>query len=327
LANNRGAHSGAPICVTVVTPLRDAIQYLPVTVPTVLQAARSTGNVEIIYVDNGSADGSYEYLTKIPGIQVFRREGVSIAALRNFGARVARGVYLAFLDADCSIEPGYFDDALEVMRSSSAAATGFEVQLPPAPHWVEETWHSLHARGTDREVEWINSANFFISREIFERIGGFREDLRTGEDAEIGQRLIRGGHRLLATRRLAITHHGNPKSIAAFHRQKRWHGIGMFGTVTLDAIDKPTAMMFVHLLATIAGLTVLIASGWSWSTRVALALLLQLLAPAVTVMYRMRRASRPIHLPRAIFLYWIYYWARLEALFLIMTARGAPYIK
>jgi glycosyltransferase involved in cell wall biosynthesis len=303
------------------------MRYLPTTVPTVLAAAGNTEGIEVIYVDNGSSDGSYEYLAAMSGCQVLRREKVSIAALRNHGASVASGEYISFLDADCSVGPQYFDDAIDTIRSSGAAATGYEVQLPPAPHWIEATWHRLHAGDSDRNVEWINSANFFISRDIFRRVGGFREDLRTGEDAEIGQRLIRAGYRLWAARRLAVTHLGNPRSLRDFHRQKVWHGLGMFGTVNRDEIDKPTAMMIVHLAASIAGLLVLIGGPFSWPVRGVLAVLLQLLVPSLTVAYRASRGGQVTDVPRAVLLYWIYYWARLEAFLLVLTGKTENYVK
>lgn len=322
-----GASSPSPFRVTVVTPLRNARQYLPITVPTVIEAARKTGGVELIYVDNGSTDGSYEYLAGVPGIRVLRRENESIAAVRNYGASFAGGEYLSFLDVDCTIPPNYFDEALDVMRTSGAAATGFEVQLPPNPDWIEATWHHLHSGSSDRDVQWINSANFFIARETFNRIGGFREDLLTGEDTEIGQRLIRNGGRLWADRRLAITHLGNPKSLRAFHRQKLWHGLGMFGTITRGALDKPTVMMIVHALVTIAGVVVLFAGPGGFLRRALTALALQLVVPVTTVAYRMWRARRLMDVPKAVFLYWIYYWARIEAFVLVLAGRERNFVK
>lgn len=319
--------SSAPVRVTVVTPVRDGMRYLPQTVPTVLDAARNAGGVEVVYVDNGSTDGSYEYLASTPGCRVERSPRASIAALRNLGARTARGEYLSFLDADCAVGSRYFEEALEVMRSSTAAATGFEVQMPAVVHWVPRTWHSLHAVGADREVQWINSANFFISREIFQRIGGFREDLQTGEDTEIGQRLVRAGYHLRADGRVAAIHFGNPESIRDFYRRSVWHALGMFGTVKRDGIDRPTLMMFVHLLATVAGVFLLIGSPFNWLTRGLITALLQVMVPVLTVAYRSLRARRVINVPRGVFLYWLYYWARLQALVIIISGNSDSYVK
>ena len=292
-----------------------------------MEAARRTGGVELIYVDNGSTDGSYEYLAAIPGIRLYRRENESIAAVRNHGASFAGGEYLSFLDVDCTVPPDYFDEALDVIRTSGAAATGFEVQLPPSPHWIEATWHYLHSRNADRSVQWINSANFFIARATFDRIGGFREDLLTGEDTEIGQRLIRQGGTLWADRRLAITHLGNPKTLRAFHRQKLWHGLGMFGTISRDTVDKPTVMMIVHAVNTIGGLAWLFAGAGGILLRASIAVALQLVVPSLTVGYRVLPARRSIDVPKAVFLYWIYYWARIEAFVLVLAGRERKFVK
>jgi glycosyltransferase involved in cell wall biosynthesis len=304
------------------------MRYLPRTVPSVIEAARAAGDVEVIYVDNGSTDGSYEYLAGTSGCRVERRpSGASIAALRNFGARDARGEFLAFLDADCAIAPDYFAQAVDVLRTSGAVATGSEVRMPTDVHWIPRTWHDLHALPVDRDVLWINSANFFISRDAFEKVGGFREDLRTGEDTEIGQRLVRGGHRIRADHRVTATHFGNPGSIRDFYRRTVWHALGMFGTVGRDGIDKPTVMMFAHLAATLLGIFVLAAGRANWTARLLIIALLQIAVPTVTVLYRCMRARKILDIPRGIFLYWLYYWARLQALEIIMIGKSHSYVK
>jgi glycosyltransferase involved in cell wall biosynthesis len=319
-------HSSS-ISVSVVVPVRNAMRYLPRTLPSVVAAARRKGGVEIIYVDNGSDDGTPDYLARAEGCQVLRLEKASIAKSRNVGAQRAKGEYIAFLDADCAIEPDYFGRAIDAIRTSGAAATGFEVQLPPQTHWIPRVWKSLHEVGADKDVGWINSANFFTVRRIFEEVGGFREDLRTGEDAELGQRLNRAGYRLRADHRVSVTHYGNPESARDFYRRSVWHALGMFGTVNLEGVDKPTVMMFVHLAATIAGAVILVRGPGNWLARVTLALLLQFFAPAVTVLYRAWRGRRAVDFLRGGFVYWLYYWARLQALMIVAAGKTDEYRK
>lgn len=292
-----------------------------------MAAARSTGGVEVFYVDNGSTDGSLEFLDAISGCDVIRKQDVSIATSRNAGAREAQGEYLSFLDADCTIEADYFDNAIEVLRDTGAAATGFEVQLPADVPWIPAVWKRMHEVGADKDVAWINSANFFIARDAFERVGGFREDLRTGEDTELGQRLTRAGYRIRADHRVSVLHYGNPESVRDFYRRSVWHALGMFGTVNKDGIDKPTAMMFIHLIATIGGIVVLVRGPGGPVTRTSLALLLQLVVPVVTVVYRAVRGRRALDFVRGVFLYWLYYWARLQALMIVATGQSDRYRK
>lgn len=319
--------------VTVIVPLLNAMRFLPQTVTSLLEAAAETPGVELLYVDNGSTDGSYEFLAA-RGITVERierepgaaRRNLSAAA-RNAGARKAHGDFLSFLDADCAIGRNYFNEALDVLRSTGAAATGCETEAPPDRHWIESTWHDLHYVGRYREVHYLNSANFFISREAFEAIGGFREDLPSGADAEIGQRLTNARYRIQEAPAVGAIHLGNPKSVREFYRRSVWHALGMFGTVNLRRIDKPTAMMGSHLLATIAGLAILFGGTFDLATRIAVALLLQLAVPAITVAYRARQTGRPSRFLEGVMLYWLYYWARLQGFALVAAGKGTRYAK
>ena len=319
--------------ITVVVPVLNAMRFLPRTMPSLLDAASNTDGVELVYVDNGSTDGSYDYLTS-NGVSVARIErepGATkrnlSAAARNFGARHARGEFLSFIDADCIVGKNYFNEAIDVLRSTGAAATGCEIDAPPQPHWIEATWHELHYVGRNREVHYLNSGNFFISRRTFEYIGGFREDLPSGADAEIGQRLLSVGYRIYSSPNVGAIHLGNPKSVREFYRRNVWQALGMFGTVNRQHIDKPTAMMISHLLATIAGLVVLLAGGFSLPIRFLVTLLLQLVVPLITVAYRARQTGNVTHLARGVLLYWLYYWARLHALALVVIGRSHEYGK
>ena len=315
--------------VTAVVPVFNAMSFLPLTVPTLLAAARRTGQVELRFVDNGSTDGSLEYLESlaIDNARVLRFEPKSIGGVRNFGARAAPGRFLSFIDADCCIPEDYFETAVEIIETTGSAATGCSVEIPQPAHWIEATWHAMHFVGRDRDVSYLNSANFFVRREAFDRVGGFREDLRTGEDAEIGQRIVAAGLRIRESTRVQSIHLGNPKSLGAFHRRMVWHGLGMFGTVNRRSLDKPTTMMFLHLAATIIGLAVILWAPWGFLERISLAIAFQLVIPALTVFYRIRQTRRLPRLDRALLLYWLYYWARARALFAILSGQVHWYWK
>jgi len=315
--------------ITVVVPVLNGMRFLPRTVPTLLAAGRHSGRVEFIYVDNGSTDGSEDYLRyrASDGIRFFSRKGDTIAGMRNFGARQGRGQYLSFIDGDCSIPERYFELAVSVLRSTGAAATGCEIHVPEHPHWIESAWHDLHYVGRNRDVQYLNSGNFFVARSAFERVGGFREDMLTGEDAEIGERLVAAGERIHACPEVKAIHFGNPKSIPQFYRRNVWHGLGMFGTVSWNRLDRPTAMLAVHLIATAVGLTALVVGPLSLQGKVITALGLQLVAPFATIVYRGHRTRRWGSVASGILLYWLYYWARLHALALVTLGRSDRYRK
>ncbi|CAN5897068.1 hypothetical protein BH11GEM2_BH11GEM2_01880 [soil metagenome] len=311
---------------SVVVPVRNALGFLPRTVPSVLAAARWS-SAEVIYVDNGSTDGSAEYLASIAEdcIRVCSLPRGSIAGVRNFGAGQAHGEFLSFLDSDCAIEPDYFEQAVDAIRSSGAAATGFQVDLPPHPNWIEVAWHELHHIRAARNVKYLNSGNFFTRRSAFEGVGGFREDLTTGEDAELGQRYNAAGFTIFASPAVKAVHLGNPQTLPQFYRRMLWHGLGMFGTVSMRRLDRPTAMMLLHFALSGLGLATLFLSGLSLASRVTIAIGLQAAVPIATVMYRQMRTGRRSSLFAGVSLYWLYYWARIQALGLVALKRTDGY--
>jgi glycosyltransferase involved in cell wall biosynthesis len=315
--------------ISVVVPVLNGMRFLPITLPTVLAAGRRVGGIELIYVDNGSTDGSREYLQswESKGLKTHLIEGGTIAGMRNWGARQSSGTYLSFIDSDCSVAENYFHEAIDVLRSTGAAATGCGVHVPEQPHWLEAAWHDLHYFGRDRFVPYLNSGNFFVSRAAFQAVGGFREDMVTGEDAEIGQRLVLAGHRIFASPRVKAIHLGNPKSIREFYRRNVWHGLGMFGTLSRKNLDRPTAMLAIHLVATILGIVGLFFAQVPIGARLLIAIGLQLLAPSATVIYRGNKTQQWRSAPIGVPLYWLYYWARAYALAIVALGLSERYRK
>jgi glycosyltransferase involved in cell wall biosynthesis len=314
--------------VSVVMPVFNSMRYLSRIVPPLLAEGRRRGDVEFIFIDNGSTDGSFEQLKDLgPDTKLFSLPGQSIGALRNFGARQARGRYISFVDADCEIVPFYFDAALEELRTSGASATGDVYDTSPNPGWIEGAWHDLHYLENARDVEYLNAGNLFIDVVAFNGVSGFREELVTGEDAELGQRLNAAGHRIRTNPAVRAIHLGNPKSLRHFFRRQVWHGIGMFGTVQWHSIDKPSAVMLVHIGATAAGVIVIATMPWSLVDRFVVAAAFQLLAPGLTVAFRLVRQRRLSSILPGLFLYWLYYWARVQALLVIALGKGRRYRK
>ena len=157
----------------------------------------------IIYVDSGSSDGS---AARVRGLaqRVIELDPVrpfSAARARNegFAALLTRHpniVYVQFLDGDCTLLPGWLEDAAQAMDTDNARA----VVIGP-----------LHERHADASIynrlcalEWRSPAgdlrNFgalggimLVRAEVFVRLGGFNEEVIAGEDAEFGVRVGAAG--------------------------------------------------------------------------------------------------------------------------------------
>lgn len=90
------------IKVSVVMPIYNAYAYLRPALDSVLD--QSLRELELICVDDGSDDGSVEiieeYKSRDSRIRVVKQENGGPAKARNSGLAIARGEYVAFLDAD-----------------------------------------------------------------------------------------------------------------------------------------------------------------------------------------------------------------------------------
>jgi len=103
--------------LTVVVPYYNLGATLPDTIASLLKCPYP--NLEIIIVDDGSTDElSIRKLAEIEAafpVKVLQKENEGLSIARNFGAQAADGEYLAFLDADDTIEPEYYPKALEIL--------------------------------------------------------------------------------------------------------------------------------------------------------------------------------------------------------------------
>ncbi len=172
---------------------------------------------EIIVSDDGSKDTTVEIARGL-GVRVLTTEKkyATIAMNRNAGAKVATGDYLAFFDADSRVMDvnSFFRLALAdfVNIPNLCAVTGSFWVIPTiasiTDRFIYTIFNVVH-RIKNNVIHTGEAPGKFqmIRRDAFLRIGGFREDLVSREDADIFQRLNRIG-RTFADKNLLVYHSG-----------------------------------------------------------------------------------------------------------------------
>lgn len=197
--------------VSVVIPVYNADG----TLERCLRAIRgSTTPVrEIIVVDDGSTDASVEVARRL-GARVF--EGSphrGPAAARNFGARMATGDIVLFLDADVCVRPdsverivARFDD-----EPSMDGIIGSYDSSPAAPNFLSQYKNLQHC--FVHQTAQPRASTFWtgcgaIRREFFLTTEGFdtRWTKPSVEDIEFGARIIRDGAQIRLDPALQVTH-------------------------------------------------------------------------------------------------------------------------
>jgi glycosyltransferase involved in cell wall biosynthesis len=300
---------------SVIVPVFNSKEHLHLCLNSILTAMDRYRNAEVIVLDNGSDDGSYEILLDEYSrrARVEQLRGVTVAALRNRGAALAKGEFLSFLDSDCIMDPGYFEQAFNILLTC-ADATGSKHELPPSPNWIEKTWYEIHARPRDGLVNYINSGNFAIKRRVFLAVGGFDETMIGTEDAELCLRLNRGGFRIYEAHAARAVHLGGDTSLRIFFRKTAWRSLGAFGLLKSTWMTMPLLTTFAHLLLCMGAVVNLVVTPASLLPRLVVFFFLVNLAPTATIMYRGWQIKHFYAPGKAILLYHVYFLARLYSM-------------
>ena len=306
-----------PGSVTVVVPLFNKERFVRQSLTSIVAAARAAGDVEVLVVDNGSTDASFELAAAfVPAVRVHRFLGSTISSVRNWGTRQGRGEIVSFLDADVTVAPEYFVRLRQVFQDTGAAATGCECDVPTPGRWIERTWHRLNVRTTDGDRHYINSANFAMRREAFDAVGGFPEELATSEDYEICRRLVAAGRRVYQSTAVAAIHLDNPGSLRAFAAKTYWHGLGAVRASGGGSLNRPTMMAMAHLLMLVLAGTSVAVGAWR------VAALALWLVPGVTYTFRVGQVRRFVNPLPALLLLQVFFLGRGAALVAAATGRS-----
>ena len=74
----------------------------------------------------------------------------------------------------------------------------------------------------DLILEWVPSAALAVRSEVFQKLGGFDENLITCEDVDFGYRLSQAGFKILASEKLTPNHYGDPSNIFGLIKKEYW---------------------------------------------------------------------------------------------------------
>jgi glycosyltransferase involved in cell wall biosynthesis len=180
-----------PVRLSFIIPAHNEEHELAETIGAIRRAAEASLQAyEIIVVDDASTDSTAEIATGLGArlVSVNRRQ---IAAVRNAGARMARGEMLLFVDADTHISPAHVVSATKLLERGCAGGSARIAVDRRVPLWarISIRLFCLVYFSFGLGV----GAFIFTRREFFEQAGGFDEQYFAGEEVYLSLALRKLG--------------------------------------------------------------------------------------------------------------------------------------
>lgn len=227
-----------PVC-SVIIPAYNCVEYLPIALNSVL--IQNAGPVEILVLDDGSSDGSWEYLqqakAKFPELVTLRGRQIGPSEARNLLISMAKSDLIAFLDADDFWWPQKLKAQISFHQENPAVLFSFSdylhVDMNNLTHGTAfEYWRPRNMPATaaaycviEKPLELLLGCNLvgtstvMARKDALQNANGFAKEMPSAEDWDLWLRLAAQGE-VACSSSVTMSYLQRPGSLTA-NRQTR----------------------------------------------------------------------------------------------------------
>lgn len=200
---------------------------------------------------------------------------------RNLGAAHATGNVLLFLDDDCTVAEDWVERNVYSLHQPRIGAIGARIRGKSRSFFAHCTDFTnfgsyQHGRSTEGPVA---SASMGVLREVFHAVGGFDENLRSGEDMDFCYRLQKQGYRTIYQPDIIVTHDHRRDSFSKLLRYNYTHGVagglktkirhrdsGLTNRLLFSVRFPPLFLLLLPFIAAMATARIVVANtGENWN--------------------------------------------------------------
>lgn len=185
--------------VSLIITVRNERQTLPHWLESIQQQTRQPN--EIVIVDGGSADGTWEWLQEIrlPTVRVFKEIG-NISYGRNKAIGHAKGEIIVVTDAGCIYHPTWLENMVAALINSetdfvsSAFGPWLKDEDPLLTYGIAAA--TIPRRGEFHKGPWLaSSRSVAFNKKVWEKVGGYPEWIPYCEDVIFDLKIAKAGLR------------------------------------------------------------------------------------------------------------------------------------
>lgn len=178
--------------ISIIIPIFNVSQYINQNIHGIINA--SINNSEIILIDDGSTDGSYDICCKLaqnnPQIKVYTQSNAGSGGARNLGIEKAQGEYICFLDIDDRIESNLIEKCISVINNDNPEVLIFSYdEINPSYNLTTKCINPFRVLKSNKEVRDIYVDNLlglhfnngFVWNKIYRRDFLNKHNIRFGD--------------------------------------------------------------------------------------------------------------------------------------------------
>jgi succinoglycan biosynthesis protein ExoA len=229
--------NGMEPLVSVLVPMRNEERFIGACLRSLAAQDYPHHRFEVLVIDGESTDYSPEIAQRFAAdtdidVRLLDNPALKTAPALNIGLDAARGEVIVRVDAHAEVAPDFLSQSVAALRETEADAVGGPIESV-AEGFVGEAialaMSSPFGVGNaafrySQEPQYTDTVAFAAyRRDVFERIGGFAEDIDFGEDDEFNYRLGEAGGKIFLTPKIHSLYHSR-SSLPELFRQYRAYG-------------------------------------------------------------------------------------------------------
>jgi glycosyltransferase involved in cell wall biosynthesis len=194
--------------VSIIIPVRADAEGLSITLNSIKHTVPAGQPYEVVVAN----DGGDPAISALCADESHIAECILIpnrgpGGARNEALTYAQGEYIAFLDADVQVQPGWWKALLSALQQHDYAAGRVDIN----PDLIRNFFHKYDQISAFNVKQYMQNhhgatANVAVRRSLLETIGAFDARFRSGEDTEFGIRAYETGQRMVYADAMLVYH-------------------------------------------------------------------------------------------------------------------------
>jgi GT2 family glycosyltransferase len=194
-----------------------------------MEKLRYPTDYEVIFVDDGSTDGTQKILEKFPWVRNIKQKNMGLSYARNVGMEAAKGEIVLYTDSDCEADQDWLYYIGLAMARGGYVGMGGPNLIPDEGSWVADCvglspGGPTHVMIDDREAEHVPGCNMAFFKWALKQVNGFDPQFRkAGDDVDVIWRLQDLGYAIGFAPAAQVWHYRR-NTVKAYLKQQRGYG-------------------------------------------------------------------------------------------------------